>query len=616
LTYRFLHSFDADVSQIPNPYTSCLLLDQDVCIAPDTYGWTYQLPEQAVTFTPMPLANDCSWGLCLASLQSAPGIFGFAEFVQALALLVVIYTVTSVRYRFRINVAPIPLWPLTFAACAIIGIGTLLTDVLFATGIRAPRILSNHTIWQSFFATLFLGTVLVWIWYAFIRPPTFSARNADRFLKTLYAFIVRGSDSELPEIASEVGRSAGGLVRQARVVPYMPEDNPPEPDRKPTVGDYADEVLLLIGNRKFCRFVVKESPGTAIALFSTMASQQKYRLRIGQFATNVSTEALVNKDSLLYHEDEGYYSGLVGYVKPFSTALYGNWALVEELASLGNSPLDIALEVRWAFDAVQLKAYCIAYLIALADFLDHGNWHSHSYALFRGINVIKDACRDAYKIDGQESHYRTDESRRLDTACRFAEDAMELLARHPPFPTTLRFRGERHRRSKDFYDDLAEFMFEVIFAASSITSPRDTAWGVHYGTVWHQFFGFHESKAATIIRMKLRRLLYDEIRRIENLPNYKSARILGFCLNILGVTYEPQTSRSQRDEHLFRKAIVGWTKRNYLRIVEANPDVAAACIIGSISFDAEEKQLSKSYLKGLNREEPRDTLDLDATSAT
>ena len=40
--------------------------------------------------------------------------------------------------------------------------------------------------------------------------------------------------------------------------------------------------------------------------------QEKYRISIGQFAANLSTEALINQDFMLYHEDEGYYSGLIG----------------------------------------------------------------------------------------------------------------------------------------------------------------------------------------------------------------------------------------------------------------------------------------------------------------
>lgn len=47
-------------------------------------------------------------------------IFGFAEYISALALLVIVYTIADVRYQFRIAVAPIPLFKLTFILITVI----------------------------------------------------------------------------------------------------------------------------------------------------------------------------------------------------------------------------------------------------------------------------------------------------------------------------------------------------------------------------------------------------------------------------------------------------------------------------------------------------------------
>jgi hypothetical protein len=57
---------------------------------------------------------------------------------------------------------------------------------------------------------------------------------------------------------------------------------------------------------------VASSPGTAIEFFKAMSELEKYQIPIGQFASNVSTEALLNKDSIIYHEAEGYISGFFG----------------------------------------------------------------------------------------------------------------------------------------------------------------------------------------------------------------------------------------------------------------------------------------------------------------
>lgn len=42
--------------------------------------------------------------------SSSVSIFGFTTFISALALLVIVYTVTDIRYRFRVAITPIPLY--------------------------------------------------------------------------------------------------------------------------------------------------------------------------------------------------------------------------------------------------------------------------------------------------------------------------------------------------------------------------------------------------------------------------------------------------------------------------------------------------------------------------
>ena len=72
--------------------------------------WAFTEPPPG--FAALSLTSGCEQtflGMCLvATGQQDAGIFGFAEFVQAFALFVLVYTVTDTRYRFRISVAPIP----------------------------------------------------------------------------------------------------------------------------------------------------------------------------------------------------------------------------------------------------------------------------------------------------------------------------------------------------------------------------------------------------------------------------------------------------------------------------------------------------------------------------
>lgn len=281
----------------------------------------------------------------IPSSRLDPAIFGFPEFISALALLVIVYTVTDIRYRFRLAVAPAPLFQLTYVLIGIIGFGTLMTEIWITERWLVPLSLLTQSMWQGMFGAFFLLVAMTWLYYAFINPPIFSEKNYRKFAQELYRLILKGSDTELPVIANELARSAENLVKLSRQITRRSGDDRREKEeeqkREPNVGDYAYDVLLLVGNRKLCRHIVASSPVTAMVFFEAMSTNEKYDLPIRQFATNISTEAVINKDSFLYHEDEGYRSGFTGYVKPLSQAIYGNYRLVETLASDSGSPLDI-----------------------------------------------------------------------------------------------------------------------------------------------------------------------------------------------------------------------------------------------------------------------------------
>jgi len=356
----------------------------------------------------------CYWLFCFVPVNTNPAakIFGFSEFLAAVALLAVVYTIVDVRYKFRIAVTPGSLYVTTFCLIGIIGLQSLLTEVWFAEGWWVPKTMGlTRSTWQGIFGLLFLGTFLTWMYYAFIRPPVFGRLNALRFARELYKYILQGNDDELKVIANELARSAKPLIKYSKRVPLRSPGNevsPKHAKRKAGVEDYAHDVLLLIANRKFCRQIVGASPVTAQAFFEEMTSANKFDIPMGQFARNISSEAVAQKGSFLYDEAEGYSSGLLGYLKPVSQAVYGNYLLVEALADHVASPLDIDFEEQWAWDAKQWEAYCRATLMTFEDCLDKGYGSQHSYALNRAMHNIESVFRDLYKLNDAPDAYGSD----------------------------------------------------------------------------------------------------------------------------------------------------------------------------------------------------------------
>lgn len=552
------------------------------------------------------------WGICFVPVTTTANLFGFKDFIAALALLIIVYTISDIRYRFRVSISPTPLFKLSYILTCLIGFGTLATDIWISEKWLVPDSLITTTIWQGILAALFLGLVITWMKYAFIKPPIFGRNNFQKYAQELYRIVLKGSEAELPIIAHELAVSAKSLVTLAASLETVKVNA--KGTQRPCAEAFASDMLLLIANRKFCRHLMASAPLTAIRFLEIVSESKAYHVPIGLFAQNVSTEAIANKDSSLYHEDEGYYSGLLGYIKPFSHALYGNYELVEALQN--HSPLDIHYKSIWAWDADQFETYCRVTQMTLNSYLEGNHWGQHPYVLTRALCNIQETCsRAILDINKSGDDYFGDTWHRLSAGVHFIRNSINAIGelKPPPKARTLRIRHRLHNklRDEDFYDRLAEAMFDIIHSAAYINGPPAKAWSIHHNSVWGDFFDLcnDSNRAWKIILFKLRRLLYNEIRRFESIPNYKAARVLGICLNVMGLKMEKRSSY-ERNHAALKVAVLTWTQKYYLHLREVNVEIADACLIGSITFDAEQSRLVKTYAKGLRTEPDREYLQL------
>jgi len=582
------------------------------------------------------------FGICFVKQAAAasafqPSLFAFPQFMSALALLAVVYTVTDIRYRFRVLVSPFPLFELTLPLLVVIGLATLLTDVWLREGWLVPNIsFLTAARWEALSAALFLALAMMWIFYGYVRPPRFGKLNGFRYAHTLYRIILKGSESELPVIADELGRSAKRLIMLSTLDP--PRYARPQPGessgwrawlerrlaRRMTAGRCAHDILLMIGNRKFCRYMVSSAPGTAIEFFKYAAKRRMHGLPLGQFAKNICAEAIVNKDSNLYHEDEGYESGYFGYVKPFSEALFGSFELVESLGERFGSPLDVGYASTRRWDADQVGVYTRAALITIRSYLkERRNLYSHSFALSRALHSVGSMCSGIYLLDiAQTDPVAKDTQEKFRIAIEFVGEtvkAIEEEAKEGLEIGSLRVRN-REALTQSFLDHLADLAFDLLFKVATIKGGGEdfdfAMWDLQHNTAWVGIFEHHESGAArNALAFKVRRLLYDEIRELDTMPHYKPAKILGLCLYTMGLTSGPK-SNIDRYSRPLHKAVLSWTRRNYLRLVKTSPDVAAACLVGSVSFDGANRRLVKAYAKGLDHEPQRTYLPLDPIAQT
>lgn len=552
--------------------------------------------------------EQCFMGVCFIPLDGGgQKFFGFSEFLAGLALMVLAWTIADVRYRFRVRTAPIPMLGITYSVVAAVGVLTLLTDLWRAEQWLVPKgQLLTPALWQAILGALFLLTFLTWAWFAFIRPPTYGRYNAERFAQTLFHSVLKGSSVELAVIADELAYSAKALVQHAtdrgRFKNYA-RDGEGEKRKLKKVEECANDVLLLIADKRLCRAIVASSPLTALAVFQAMADMKKYGILVETFAVNIVTEALANEDSFLYHEAEGYESGLLGYYKPLSQAMFANYEMVETIGTL----LDPGVYGRPKWDAAQWKAYCRLTLMTFSSYVNEGYW-GHSFVLYRATSYIQSAASDLYTLNEIKGSWDTEPYRRLTVVVEFIKDAIKVLdEKGVPDHIRLRVREKNGPARESFFDHLASMIFEVIVHASAVRSPRWDCWAIQHNSVWSELFNFSQldGRAGKVLKFKVKRLLYDEIVNIRRFPGFKGAKILGFCLNVMGLTVAKV--HHDRDSKALQRAVLSWTRKNFLWLHGYNPRIAEACMVDGLTLDLENRRLVSTYpAEGLRRE-PRYT---------
>jgi hypothetical protein len=288
--------------------------------------------------------------------------------------------------------------------------------------------------------------------------------------------------------------------------------------------------------------------------------------------------------------------------------MFSNYDMVETIGTL----LDPDFTDQKEWDADQWGAYCRAVLMALRNYVEDG-YRGHSYVLYRAKGYLEHAVFDLYKLDGvANSSWDDDIQARLRVVVKFIEGAVKILdSKEVPDGLPLRIRDKHGPMLETIFDHIASLIFEVIFAASAVTKPNDHCWWIQHNSVWGKLFNFQSLKgdAGKVIKFKVRRLLYDEVARMNEFPNFKGAKILGFCLNVMGLTV--RAGGYDKDSRALQEAVLRWTRKNYVWLHQHTPRVASACLVDGMSYDAKGRRLVRAYpAKGLRREAHYVYLDL------
>lgn len=536
--------------------------------------------------------ESCFWGSCFALNPAAPKIFGFSDFLAGMALMILAWTTTDVRYRFRVRVAAVPLQRLTFALIGIIGSLTLLTDLWRARGWKVPAAPASipfsitPEVWQALLGALFFATFLIWAFFAYIKPSIFGRLNAKRYTEAVHHFFLNAPASDQAIIAQELAHSARELVKYA--TEYNPKQKITEDQHLNSAQLNANTLLSLIGHPSFCRILVTDAPGTAFYFFQAIDSFNKYNLFFFQpFSRNFVNEAIRNKNSFLYHEKNGYASGLMGYDKPFTTLLFSNYKMVEGLDSLLD-PEDAWEKGR--LDSAQWKAYCNLLITAIEGCIQ-SKGTEHTPVLYRAIGHVKNALFDIHKII-PDAELKDDTYARLEVVCDFIGQLRGFLAAYNPPSSPLKREDDDSLLS--LHDAIAELIEAAIRLAAKVSAPIEQRRRFHSELIWNKLMGYPHNKSSWILNAKVCKLIFSRIRDIRT-PASSGCQLLGFCLNVMGLEYQYSGKHYKRDRRLLHRAVLAWTRRNYLNLYYRNPLINDVCLHEGITLDLENYRLAMEF---------------------
>lgn len=481
-------------------------------------------------------------------------------------------------------------------------------ELWFHQGWPIFQSLDNKLLLDAALLTPCVVAILYWVHISYIRPPVFSRWNSQKFFWVYQKAVHNGTDEELRIALVELARSAKAIIRCSSEPPQN-ETTVWSPSRTQSA---AHDFLLLLGNRRLCSEMARTSPDTAAIFFYEISEQGKFDLPYGTFAQNIAAAMLTDKTSPIFHEDSGWESGWSGYAQLYSSEIFTNPKHISSLSKKHSSPLDIRFSLRSKWDAENWEAYtrvALLYFEKIIATLPH-------LLTDNSVNQILENCQsmasDAYRLNGAEGpFYQIDEFKKLRVLSEFLRDLLKLLDNSEVRIHSSLKPNKLHNNG--FHEQMAELIFEIIFHAASVRHPIWTCWEVSHNTLWTRIFRHNDGTTSRWVFRRVCRLMYEEIRQLDESFNFKGAAYLGFCLNVLGLKFERSRAYG-KNEDAIRLAILRWARKNYTRMRDESPKVAEACLHGSVTFDESTLEFVKTYANETRKIPTEHRFKVDPTS--
>ncbi len=507
-------------------------------------------------------------------------------FLGIIAFAVAVFTLSGPKFQFRQATAILPFRALFFVTLVISAMATFLVEACVMYGIRSPAFVDPNTV-NLVIAAVIAVLVLYWMKICFIWPPRFSRYTAQKFFQQTFLYITNGSREELLVLARELMREIPRLISHSPVRKNVPfnDNEPPELTR---LESYTNDLFLLLSDPRFCDVVAEEIPTFPAYLSEEMVRLERFDAPAHLVIRRIVISLLAKPGSALFVENEWLDQGYTGEVKPITRAIFGNWHKLERYAGGVESPLDLYYPYARSWDTDTWNVYFGLAREYVRGLTSSKYRNSHAQGLYDVLKTtetafeqIGDLTKSDNTFDSHNPYFHAS------AANGFLKDLIKIFDE----------AGERvyfDRRDKHFFGNelsskIAKLLHKAIFDASGVNTKEFRMWDVQHNLVWSPIERgeVHDTEIMKMVRRKLRRMIWQNIKRMDQFPNFKGARYVRFFLNVLGFYDEKMHRRvgEDRESWTLAKVVAGWVGRNYQTIAVTHPPVAEAMLPANIEYD-------------------------------
>lgn len=524
----------------------------------------------------------------LESVDYIP-IVGVESFLTILAFSVAVFALAGPKYQLRQSIAFFPVKRLFFWTLVCTGFLTLFAEAAILHKWRLPSFLPINSL-NLFLAGWISLIAIYWMRVCFLSPPRYGRMTASHFFLEAFRSIGNGTQEEMLALARELMPNFDRIIK---AYPRVKEHLPPEQKQTQKVTRfeaYSYQMISLLSDVRFCELVARELPSFPAMLVERLVELKRYDTMASLVIRRMVIALISNKNSALFVENEWLAQGYFGKTKPITNSIMFNWPRFENIGRHGNSPLDLSYPYAEKWDLVTWQVYFGMAKEYLAGLRESGD----QLANRQGVSEILRTMEVAYRRLGEvnESLGVSDPYSRT----RIAREANEFLYSLVELADEKNEWVEFDRRNKHFYgrdlsSKIAYSLEESLFDIAKVESDSFyTVWHVQHNTFWYalQDHKLEDSKTMRMVRRKLRRMIWSEIKTMESFPNFKGAYYVRFCLFVLGF-YGGSSSRGrlpQQDSWPLSKAVTHWVIRNYRSIAISNPPVAEAMLPIGFKYDS------------------------------